>query len=486
MAAKKSGPSKKEKKLQGDIDKSKKEIKELKEQIKSLKAEVKSSNQHKIELDPQSDTISINHEFQINPSLISWINDQIEKKKMKKADMHKLIHTALQIGLLAKMQGKVSQTLNMFKDEIDSELSLIQSYMETMEYKFRNVSSFKTTLEGVVADELIKHLVKTGKNDKILSTGAQSEDGTSKKGDVMSTIVQDGVSENLAIEVKFSQDYSTGYDRKVTTKGVRADPLQVIEQVFGSQSNRNAEYCIFVIDKELDPFDMNGRTIEFFPDIKGFIAVVDIEEGKFEPLKIAYELARSMTIAQQPINFDYGVLSFLLQDLELTMRRQTHIEDVGTKILEEFHAHKTAVVKSLDTTSTKMKSRFELFEGELAATKKAISEMRRLLTSFFEDGSLTPKELRQMWLKEKENSLYLTARNDAKEWMDSVNARLIEQGKKEPEKSDEAEDDAKTTDAHSAEVDYESMRVPELKELLKAAGKTVSGKKDELIARLNE
>ena len=71
-----------------------------------------------------------------------------------------------------------------------------------------------------------------------------------------------------------------------------------------------------------------------------------------------------------------------------------------------------------------------------------------------------------MWLKEKENSLYLTARNDAKEWMDSVNARLIEQGKKEPEKSDEAEDDNKTTDAHSAEVDYESMKVPELKELL--------------------
>ena len=36
------------------------------------------------------------------------------------------------------------------------------------------------------------------------------------------------------------------------------------------------------------------------------------------------------------------------------------------------------------------------------------------------------------------------------------------------------------------EVDYGSMTVAELKELLKAAGKPVSGKKADLIARLNE
>ena len=35
-------------------------------------------------------------------------------------------------------------------------------------------------------------------------------------------------------------------------------------------------------------------------------------------------------------------------------------------------------------------------------------------------------------------------------------------------------------------IDYASLKVAELKELLKAAGKPVSGKKDELIARLME
>ena len=47
----------------------------------------------------------------------------------------------------------------------------------------------------------------------------------------------------------------------------------------------------------------------------------------------------------------------------------------------------------------------------------------------------------------------------------------------EEESADESADDT---------PDYASMKVAELKELLKAAGKPVSGKKDELIARLME
>ena len=48
----------------------------------------------------------------------------------------------------------------------------------------------------------------------------------------------------------------------------------------------------------------------------------------------------------------------------------------------------------------------------------------------------------------------------------------------------EVEDSVESSD--SEEVDYSSMTVPQLKELLKAAGKPVSGKKSDLIDRLNE
>ena len=57
------------------------------------------------------------------------------------------------------------------------------------------------------------------------------------------------------------------------------------------------------------------------------------------------------------------------------------------------------------------------------------------------------------------------------------------------EKSDEEvvnEEEIEFESSETAEVDYSSLTVSELKELLKAAGKPVSGKKAELIDRLNE
>jgi hypothetical protein len=51
---------------------------------------------------------------------------------------------------------------------------------------------------------------------------------------------------------------------------------------------------------------------------------------------------------------------------------------------------------------------------------------------------------------------------------------------------DVTEEDAAEPEAVSDEIDYSSMTVVQLKELLREAGKTVSGKKAELIERLQE
>ncbi len=52
--------------------------------------------------------------------------------------------------------------------------------------------------------------------------------------------------------------------------------------------------------------------------------------------------------------------------------------------------------------------------------------------------------------------------------------------------SDETEAVSDETEAVSDEVDYSSMTVVQLKDLLREAGKTVSGKKAELVERLQE
>jgi hypothetical protein len=56
----------------------------------------------------------------------------------------------------------------------------------------------------------------------------------------------------------------------------------------------------------------------------------------------------------------------------------------------------------------------------------------------------------------------------------------------EEEVVEEVVEEEVAEEAPAAEADYSSMTVAELKELLKAAGKPVSGKKADLITRLNE
>jgi hypothetical protein len=397
-----------------------KEIDSLKKEIKNLEKAIDNLEKASIKFDIEKSTLSLNETFELNSSLVAWAGD----KKITAPKRRILIHEALQIGLLAKMQGKVSQTLKLFHNEIDSELSIIQSYMETQEYKFRKDTGFKTELEARVRDELVKHAQDTGLKDKITLTGTESEDGTSKKGDVLSKIYTEDGTKNLAVEVKFASSFQIGDKRTVTKKGVRADAgKQVIEQVLGSQANRKAEYCLFVIDETLNPIDLGGRSIVFYPEIKGFIVVVDVESGGFDALKVCYDIARSMTISQQQFDFDYGVFSFLLRDLQDTMNRQKHIKDAGRTILETLETNHTTTLKNHDDTMKSVRETLQLFEGDLAATKKAISEMIRLLDSFFKEGKLETKELREMYLKEKENPIYLAAKNQAAEWSQEVSLR---------------------------------------------------------------
>jgi len=52
--------------------------------------------------------------------------------------------------------------------------------------------------------------------------------------------------------------------------------------------------------------------------------------------------------------------------------------------------------------------------------------------------------------------------------------------------AEDSEVEAEDTEVEVEDIDYSSKTVAELKELLKAAGKPVSGKKAELVARLQE
>ena len=78
-------------------------------------------------------------------------------------------------------------------------------------------------------------------------------------------------------------------------------------------------------------------------------------------------------------------------------------------------------------------------------------------------------------VEESEESDVLAAAEASADISESVEDDSENEGSEQPEEAEQPE-----------EVDYDSMKVPELKELLKEAGKPVSGKKADLIARLKE
>ena len=74
----------------------------------------------------------------------------------------------------------------------------------------------------------------------------------------------------------------------------------------------------------------------------------------------------------------------------------------------------------------------------------------------------------------------------AQEKEEELQAKSLEVSEEDSEEEIISEDVVESESAESDEVDYSSLTVSKLKELLKAAGKPVSGKKAELIDRLNE
>ena len=74
----------------------------------------------------------------------------------------------------------------------------------------------------------------------------------------------------------------------------------------------------------------------------------------------------------------------------------------------------------------------------------------------------------------------------AQEKEEESQAKSLEVSEEDSEEEIISKDVVESETAESDEVDYSSLTVSKLKELLKAAGKPVSGKKAELIDRLNE
>lgn len=388
-------------------------------------------------------------EIPLHPATYTYL------KTHRKGDYPEVIAKAINVGLTAAQQGRIANSLNAVNNELKGEFALLEQFMETQQALFERDNKTKTDTEYVLRNWLREHADKTGSNDVFELSGTVSSDGTSNKtGDVQATIKHGDEEFGLAIESKMAQNFTKGESTKRQTgKGkLRGQGDTAISQLIESRANRETPAALFVVDKALNPFP--GPDLEYFAEpIVGFIVRVDIANNDLTNLGIAYDIVREMIIAQRVVSeAEFSVINFIVEELKNSLDRKKFIQSIGAKVLKKVTDSHKKLVEDITSDMT-------VFDAELQALEDAIKYSHDALSIYIKDKTFTAETALEIYRQANAQTKYEAAKLA---WGVS---------------DDQSEEDASTTD-------YESLGKAELKEILKEAGKPVSGTKPELIARL--
>ena len=411
-------------------------IEKLEKEVAKLKAELGASPKDGINLNDDENSVQIGSTFELHPSVYGWFSDQ---KAVKVGERDDYITKALNTGLLALWQGRVSHALKQFKDEMQSELELVQMYTDSLQERLEKDNKYKTDQEVTVADALEAYIKEKKYSDTVEATGTDGEGDGNKTGDVLA-IVKDGrQSENLGIEVKFASSYGLGDPkkgsgaggRKKTQKNFRSPDDTAISQILETRENRDSKLAIFVVDAHLNPID--GSPVRFYPAYSGFIVKVDMLSNDWSALEICYEIARQMTLASRSLDgMDFDIIEFLLRDLGMILNRQSYMKEAGEKILQQ-------IIKSHNANLKVVEEQVAVFESEYSALKTSIENTTDVLERFFKTGELSASEMFSTYMRDQEGKEWASVKAATGSWSKKLSERIqveAEQEEAEEDKSD--------------------------------------------------
>lgn len=324
----------------------------------------------------------------------------------KKADLPNIITKAVNVGITAAQQGRISKALNTFNDKLIGEYALLQQFMETEKAMFERDSATKTSKEHVLRDWLRDHADASGLKDVFEMSGTVSSDGSSNKtGDVEATLKHGEVEFVLAIESKMAQKFTKGESAKRNTnKGtLRGKGDTAVSQLIESRANRKASAALFVVDKQLNPFP--GPDIEYFAEpIAGFVVRVDIQNNDLTNLGLAYDIVREMIIAQRVISEpEYSVIKFIVEELKNSLDRKKFIQTIGKRTLKIITSSQEKMVKDITKELTE-------FDVELQALEDAIKLSASTLASYIKDKTFTAETALETYQQAKATKKYEAAK----------------------------------------------------------------------------
>ena len=302
-------------------------------------------------------------------------NKSVKEKK-------ELFDKAVGLGFMALTNAKLGHFLHESHGQIGKEMQSLAALWELQELQFR-----ETTGKGIKAEiqtftALQDFLSIHFSGDVIKETG--NETGriqNNKTGDFVVTI-EGQENRKIGIEVKVDKSMNLG---NLETRDPSAKGDTTYSQLIETAANRGTDENIIVFDDEtIDNSVRNAcpQSITYLPEI-GFIVVVGLRSNNFQPLTIAYSIARSMAIYRdKEFVYDLGILDLMVSRLIKI------ISDTSSSSREAFSIIKSA--RKIIEESEKSKLLIESFKDYLNHYLKEKTMSKEDLLSFYQGQGVNP------------------------------------------------------------------------------------------------
>ncbi len=262
-----------------------------------------------------------------NPLLFSYFNSLPSKER------DNAFHKAIQIGVLALKEDRLSAFLSSTANELGTELENLKMLFDLRQELFS-----KTAAKGIVAEDQIaaflnEYFEDRNLKDRALLTGTTAgKIKRNKTGDIVCEV--DGSDElKIVIECKFDKSIRLGDIESRDLFGRQTDTIW--SQLIEANANREGRVAIIVLDKSsVDGVVLREvENVGFIPAI-GFIAIVDTLRGDYSNLGIAYMLARNIAVNARDYKLDQAVLDIFIKRILNDLNGVLKIEQLVTQNIE--------------------------------------------------------------------------------------------------------------------------------------------------------
>ncbi len=309
--------------------------------------------------------------------------------KLPSSERDNCLLKAINIGVLALMEDRLSSFLAKTSNELGTELESLKMIFEMKQEIF-----FKSSVKGAQAEEEIvdylNHFFSENnlKDDPMLTGTMKGKLPRNKTGDIVCLVNgEEGI--KIVLECKFDKSIRLG-DIKV--KDVFTNKTDTAwSQLIEAQANREGKASIIV-------FDISGvdnsilcavQNVRYIPEV-GFAVIVDSQKGDYSNLGIAYMLARDIAINAHPVTLDKDLLGILVNRI---------IKDINDIFL----------IKKLVNSNIENNKKIL---GQLEKSLLLMEFTQKFLSKFLKDGSLTKNDLLDFYFADDVKNQYKSIEKD--------------------------------------------------------------------------